>query len=90
MRITSSKPVQSVLKMVQVEKKYSWYEICSESIGIRYHVKAELLHFGLLFKSRVMPRFVRRGKIRFVPLFCIHRRNRHEDFNSETVLLLKK
>ena len=37
-----------------------------------------------------MPRFVRRGKIPFVPLFRIHRRNCHEGFNSEKVLLLKK
>ena len=37
-----------------------------------------------------MLRFVRRGKIPFVSLFCIHQRNRHERFNSEKVLLLKK
>ena len=37
-----------------------------------------------------MPPFVRRGQILFVPLFCSHRRYRHERFNSEKVLLLKK
>ena len=37
-----------------------------------------------------MPRFVRRRKIPFVPPFCIHRRNGHERFNSQKVLLLKK
>ena len=34
--------------------------------------------------------FVRRNKILFVPLFCIHRRNRHEHFNSAKVLLREK
>ena len=48
-----------------------------------------LNHIICFCKSRVMPRFVR-GKILFLPLFCIHRRNRREGFNRGKVLLLKK
>ena len=49
-----------------------------------------ILNHDICFcKSRVMPRFVRRGKFPFVPLFGFIK-DRHEGFNGEKVLLLKK
>ena len=48
-----------------------------------------LNHIICFCKSRVMPHFVRRGKIPFVPLFVFIEEIVIKDLNNETVWLLK-
>ena len=62
--------------------KYVYLVPCQIGISA-LSVAFYIISFAFIGKSRVMPRFVARGKILFVcSTFCIHGRNRHEGFEQ--------